>query len=162
MTAILTYSERAMIEHLARGRSEAGVEERVLAAGVEHSVRLALRALAAGIRLRGAKDRVVVQLSLRTPQGDVLHALKLDAQDSRHVPGMALNADATLMMRLATLLRIVTGDVDGLNALDERRVRVHGDELLAQHILGGFKPQADVSHVTTIAGRKASRYHARP
>lgn len=139
VTAILTYSERAMIEHLACDRSEAAVEERIVAAGVEHSVRLALRALAAGIHLQTAKDRVVVQLSLRTPHGDALYALKLDPQDVRHVPGMALNPDATLMLRLATLLRIVSGDVDGPSALAERRVRVHGDELLSRHILDCFK-----------------------
>lgn len=151
MTAILTYSERAMIEHLACGRAEAAVEERIVAAGIEHSLRLALRALAAGIHLRTTKDRVVVQLSLRTPRGDALYALKLDPQDVRHVPGMALNPDATLMMRLATLLRIVAGDVDGASALAERRVRVHGDELLSRHILDCFKRSQPTTRTATTA-----------
>jgi hypothetical protein len=139
VTANLTYSENEMLKYLAFGRSDADVETRIVATGTDHSVRLALRALAAGIRLRHPKERMVVQLSLRAPHGDALHYLKLDHADARYATGLALNAQATLMMRLATLLRIVSGDSDGLASLAQRRVRIYGDVELSHHVLDCFK-----------------------
>lgn len=134
----LTYAEASMLKALVAERSDHELEEAVRGAAGHVIVDVALRCLAAVSAPTVLSERITVQLSLRTSEGDALHYLRLDGEHRSHHRGMALNPRTTLMLRLATLLRIVAGEIDGTDALESGRIRVHADARFARDVLRAF------------------------
>jgi hypothetical protein len=87
----------------------------------------------------GPKDRVVVQWSVKVPEGGI-DAWQLAADRERCVAtqGTPDKPDITLTVGMPAFLKIVVGKLSGLKALSTGKLKLKGELMLATSIEGWF------------------------
>jgi putative sterol carrier protein len=90
-------------------------------------------------------DSAVVQFDITAPDG--VHSYQLEFADDKCVVLKAKGAAArlTISLLLPVFLRIVGGELDGMNCFVNGKLRLAGDVLLAQAMRGWFDRQSAVA-----------------
>lgn len=90
---------------------------------------------------KGPRKRTVVEFSVRTSEGDRVYQFVADDEPSFHA-GSRESAQVTLMLRFPTFLRMVAGELDGIVALAQGKVKLRGNILTARNLQSWFDLRA--------------------
>jgi hypothetical protein len=125
---------------LLAGRSEQEITAEVERQGVDAVLDQVFGLIAAAfLPEASAVDRAIVQFDVTAPDG--VHSYQLKFADDKCAVRKAHGEAARLTVSLAMLdfLRIIAGELDGMQAFTSGRLRLSGDVLLAQAIRGWFR-----------------------
>jgi putative sterol carrier protein len=79
---------------------------------------------------------------VRTTEGDKVYHFTVDGGRASYRRGAAEKPRVTFMTRLPSFLRLVAGELDGIRALAQGRIKVKGNLLLARSFQGWFDTSA--------------------
>jgi putative sterol carrier protein len=125
---------------LLAGRSEEEITSEVERQGIDAVLDRVFDLIAAAfLPDASAVESAIVQFDVTAPDG--VHSYQLKFADDQCVVRKAHGEAARLTVSLAMLdfLRIIAGELDGMQAFSSRRLRLSGDVLLAQAMRGWFR-----------------------
>jgi hypothetical protein len=130
------------VTRLIAGRSELEIAAPVEHLGVASVLEQVFSLIAAAfIPEASAIDRAVVQFDVTAPDGIHSYQLKFEDQKCIVLKAKGEAARLTISFTLAVFLRIVGGELDGMQEFVSGRVRLGGDVLLAQAMRSWFNRQ---------------------
>lgn len=137
--AKLTISTPRELARLVEGRSDEELEAGVAITGVDAALdQVFVGMVDHYLSHKGPRKRTVVEFSIRTQVGDKLLQFVADGERSSYHVGSTEKPVVTLLLRMPTFLRIVSGKVDGLIALAQGHIKLRGNILVARNVQGWF------------------------
>jgi putative sterol carrier protein len=138
----MTVSRNNFVTRLIAGRSELEITAEIQHLGVDSVLGQVFSMIAAAfIPEASAIDSAVVQFDVTAPDGIHSYQLKFAEQKCVVLKAKGEAARLTISFTLAVFLRIVGGDLDGMQEFVSGRVRLGGDVLLAQAMRSWFNRQ---------------------
>lgn len=137
--ARLDISTPSQLATLIRGRSDDEVEAGLSITGTDVAIRQVFEGMVnLYLPHRGPRKRTVITFSVRASDGDRLAQFVADPRGGSYHIGEREPANVTLLLRFITFLRMISGELDGLVALAQRKLKVRGSLLTARSALRWF------------------------
>jgi putative sterol carrier protein len=137
--AKLTISTPRELARLVEGRSDDELDAGVSITGVDAALAQVFVGMVDHyLPHKGPRKRTIVEFSVRTKEGDKVLQFVADGGNSSYHVGTKEKPHVTLMMRMPTFLRIVSGKLDGIIALAQGSIKLRGNILTARNVQGWF------------------------
>lgn len=140
--ARLDISTPSQLRRLIAGRGDEEIEAGIAVTGTDTALRQIFEGMVDHyLPHKGPRKRTVVEFSVRTSEGDKIYQFVADKEASYH-EGARESANVTLLLRITTFLRMVSGELDGILALAQGKVKVRGNILVARNVQSWFDMRA--------------------
>jgi putative sterol carrier protein len=137
--AKLEISTPRELRSLVQGRSDEEIETGIAVTGPDTALRQVFDGMVEHyLPNKGPKKRTVVTFSIRSADRDRLVQFAADQRCGSYHVGEREPASVTLMLHFPTFLRVVSGDLDGILALAQGKLKVRGNILTARAVQGWF------------------------
>jgi len=88
---------------------------------------------------KAAGITAIIQYDIDTPNGLMCYRLKIDNGTCSIEKGAANDPRVTLALNLPNFVRLMTGELDGMQAFMSGKLKVSGDIMFSQNIASWFK-----------------------
>ncbi|MDH5674371.1 MAG: SCP2 sterol-binding domain-containing protein [Myxococcales bacterium] len=137
--AELSISTPRELARLLSGRSDAEIRAGTSVTGAERALEQVFQGMVEHyLPRKGPRRRAVVEFSIRTDEGDKLYQFSADRGGASYGKGSREKSSVRLMMSLPNFLRMVAGQLGGIEALAQGKVKVRGNILLARGVQSWF------------------------
>jgi hypothetical protein len=141
--AQLAISRPSELKRLLAGRSDAEIEAGAQITGLDKVLDQVFDGMVQHfVPRRAGRSGGAFEWSVRTPEGDKVYHLNIDGGRASYRRGGHEKPRVTFMTRLPSFMRLVAGELDGLRALAQGRLKVKGNLLLAKSFQGWFDTAA--------------------
>ena len=141
--AKLDISRPSELRRLLQGRNDAEIEVGAEITGLDQVLDQVFDGMVKHfLPKRAGRSGGAFEWSVRTNEGDKVYHFIVDGGRASFRRGAADKHRVTFMTRLPNFLRLIAGELDGLRALAQGKIKVKGNLLLARSFQGWFDTSA--------------------